>query len=189
MAGSAKIESHYKRLQRFFKGFEFSFAALLGFVRELFGLPEQLILTLDRTNWLFGKKNINFLTLGIAYKCVAFPILWTLLDKKGNSDETERIHRIRRLLSWSTLKARNLTLLMDREFIGKRWLADKILAAREWDGLHGVITNIKEDSPGSIIARYARLWKIEESFRINKHNLQMRPIFHYKPERIQAQSI
>lgn len=122
MAGSAKIESQYKRLQRFFTGFEFSFAALLGFVQELFGLPEQLILTLDRTNWLFGKKNINFLTLGIAYKRVALPILWTLLDKKGNSDETERINQIKRLLSWGIVKARSLTLLMDREFIGKRWL-------------------------------------------------------------------
>ena len=123
MAGSAKIESHYKRLQRFFGGFEFSFAALLSFVQELFGLPEQLILTLDRTNWLFGKKNINFLTLGIAYKRIALPILWTLLDKKGNSDEAERIDQIKRLLSWGIIKARNLTLLMDREFIGKRWLA------------------------------------------------------------------
>ena len=37
-----------------------------------------------------------------------------------------------------------------------------------------------------LIARYARLWRIEESFRINKHTLKMRPIFHFKPERIQA---
>ena len=58
--------------------------------------------------------------------------------------------------------------------------------AAMWDGLHGVISNIKDDSPESLIARYAKLWKIEESFRINKHTLQMRPIFHFKPERIHA---
>lgn len=63
---------------------------------------------------------------------------------------------------------------------------NKIAAAQEWDGLHGVITNIKEDSPQSIIARYARLWVIEESFRINKHTLEMRPIFHWVPPRIHA---
>jgi transposase len=63
---------------------------------------------------------------------------------------------------------------------------NKIAAAEEWDGLHGIITNIQEDSPQSLIARYARLWVIEESFRINKHTLEMRPIFHWAPPRIHA---
>lgn len=63
---------------------------------------------------------------------------------------------------------------------------NKVAMDAQWDGMHGVITNIKDDSAASIIARYCRLWVIEESFRINKHNLQMRPIFHWKPERIHA---
>lgn len=63
---------------------------------------------------------------------------------------------------------------------------NKIAVAEGWDGLHGVITNIFDDSPQSIIARYARLWVIEESFRINKHTLEMRPIFHWVPPRIHA---
>jgi transposase len=49
-----------------------------------------------------------------------------------------------------------------------------------------VITNLKEAPATSILERYARLWKIEESFRINKHTLSMRPIYHAKPERIKA---
>lgn len=63
---------------------------------------------------------------------------------------------------------------------------NKIAAAAEWDGLHGIITNIQEDTVQSLIARYARLWVIEESFRINKHTLEMRPIFHWAPPRIHA---
>jgi transposase len=71
---------------------------------------------------------------------------------------------------------------------------DKIILDEKWDGLHGVITNIKPEKKDgiiigtaiSIIQRYARLWVIEESFRINKHNLAMRPIYHFKPERIHA---
>jgi len=63
---------------------------------------------------------------------------------------------------------------------------DKIDLETEWDGLHGIITNIKKDSAVSLLGRYARLWKIEESFRINKHTLSMRPIYHFKPERIRA---
>ena len=52
--------------------------------------------------------------------------------------------------------------------------------------MHGVITNIKEDSKESIIARYASLWIIEDSFRVQKHLLKVRPIFHWKPNRIHA---
>lgn len=63
---------------------------------------------------------------------------------------------------------------------------NKIAAAEQWDGLHGVITNIQEDSPGALLARYAQLWLIEESFRVNKHTLKMRPIFHWAPPRIHA---
>jgi len=35
-----------------------------------------------------------------------------------------------------------------------------------------------------IIETYHTLWKIEESFRIMKSTLEVRPIFHWKPERI-----
>jgi transposase len=62
----------------------------------------------------------------------------------------------------------------------------KISEDTAWDGLHGVITNIKDGSHAAILSRYARLWKIEESFRLNKHTLSMRPIFHFKTERIHA---
>jgi transposase len=55
-----------------------------------------------------------------------------------------------------------------------------------WDGLHGVITNIQEATHAELLERYARLWKIEESFRLNKHTLSMRPIYHFKTERIHA---
>lgn len=62
----------------------------------------------------------------------------------------------------------------------------KVEEASHWDGLHGVITNITEKSPESLILRYSKLWIIEESFRINKHTLRMRPIFHWAPRRIEA---
>jgi transposase len=63
---------------------------------------------------------------------------------------------------------------------------NKIEDAAQWDGLHGIITNIPHDSPASLIARYAKLWIIEESFRVNKHTLEMRPIFHWALPRIHA---
>lgn len=87
---------------------------------------------------------------------------------------------------------------------------EKIAKDALWDGIHGIITNIKpnltkeeeaaqtqenrEETEEKVeraeaielIMRYGRLWKIEESFRLNKHTLSMRPIYHFKPERIKA---
>ena len=64
----------------------------------------------------------------------------------------------------------------------------KIKEDSRWDGLHGVITNAdpKTLSIQSALERYRDLWRIEEAFRINKHDLKMRPIFHHKPEHIKA---
>lgn len=57
-----------------------------------------------------------------------------------------------------------------------------------WDGIHGVITNAdkNEMSAQAALTRYRELWRIEEAFRLNKHDLKMRPIYHYKPERVKA---
>lgn len=55
-----------------------------------------------------------------------------------------------------------------------------------WDGLHGMITNAKEESAQELLNRYKDLWQIEEAFRINKTDLKMRPIFHWKRSRIEA---
>ena len=63
---------------------------------------------------------------------------------------------------------------------------NKVANSAQWDGLHGIITNIPDDSPESLISRYAKLWVIEESFRVNKHTLRMRPVFHWAPHRIHA---
>lgn len=55
-----------------------------------------------------------------------------------------------------------------------------------WDGLHGVITNDNEATAVQLLERYRGLWVIEESFRINKHTLEMRPIYHFTPRRIET---
>jgi len=37
-----------------------------------------------------------------------------------------------------------------------------------------------------LIHHYHGLWQVEESFRINKHDLRMRPVFHWTARRIRA---
>lgn len=63
---------------------------------------------------------------------------------------------------------------------------NKINADSIWDGMHGIITNIKNKEPRELISKYHNLWRIEEAFRINKHNLKMRPIYHWSPRRIHS---
>jgi transposase len=76
---------------------------------------------------------------------------------------------------------------LDEEKKGQAVLNEaKIEEDRRWDGLHGVITNDKVSKAIDLLARYRRLWVIEESFRINKHTLAMRPIYHFTPNRIKA---
>lgn len=63
---------------------------------------------------------------------------------------------------------------------------NKIQEDSLWDGLHGIITNTHESSAKDLLMRYKDLWQIEEAFRINKTDLKMRPIFHWKKSRIEA---
>jgi transposase len=63
---------------------------------------------------------------------------------------------------------------------------DKIANDAAWDGLHAIVTNDRTSSARELLASYRRLWVIEESFRTLKHGLAVRPIYHFKPERIAA---
>jgi transposase len=62
----------------------------------------------------------------------------------------------------------------------------KIKESARWDGLLGVITNMTDSAPEKLLMYYRGLWQIEESFRINKHDLKMRPIYHWSPHRVKA---
>jgi len=55
-----------------------------------------------------------------------------------------------------------------------------------WDGLHGMITNKKDLTATQVKEYYNQLWQIEENFRISKHDLRIRPIYHWTPKRIKA---
>ncbi len=117
----AKIESSYKRIQRFFRNFVIDFSMIAELLSKM--LPnknDKWILTSDRTNWKFGKININIFLLAIAYKGIAFPIFWIMLPKRGNSNTNERIQLLNLFLNkFSVDKIKYLT--GDREFLGKDW--------------------------------------------------------------------
>lgn len=73
-SSQANLDSRYKRIKIFFKEFTISFSLVSSWVIQFFGLTEQaLYLGMNRTNWLWGKSNINILMLSIVYKGIAIP--------------------------------------------------------------------------------------------------------------------
>jgi hypothetical protein len=58
--------------------------------------------------------------------------------------------------------------------------------ARALAGIKGYITNLPDPSAQFVIDAYHRLFQIEASFRMSKHDLAARPIYHHKRESIDA---
>jgi len=58
--------------------------------------------------------------------------------------------------------------------------------ARGLAGFKAYITNIDNPDAELVIGAYHQLWRIEQSFRMSKHDLQARPIYHHKRDSIEA---
>jgi transposase DDE domain len=65
---------------------------------------------------------------------------------------------------------------------------EALTRAKQLVGLKGYVTNIPITAmPGQeVIDAYHDLWNIEQSFRMSKHDLKARPIFHHQAEAIEA---
>jgi hypothetical protein len=61
-----------------------------------------------------------------------------------------------------------------------------IQKAAAWDGLHGVRTNLLKMSEADVLEQYRGLWQVEDCFRVSKHDLRVRPIYHWTESRIRA---
>lgn len=63
---------------------------------------------------------------------------------------------------------------------------EKLLQESQWDGLHGVFTNDRDLALEEILTQYRNLWHVEAAFRVNKHDLRVRPVYHWTPDRVRA---
>ena len=120
MQGRAKPDSHYKRCQRFLRFFDLPFAEIAKLVIKLLGITPPFVISIDRTDWYLGETPLNILMLSLVYKGVAFPLLWTVLEKKGCCDTAERIQlleKYRKLFGKDSIDF----VTADREFIGRDW--------------------------------------------------------------------
>ncbi len=74
-----------------------------------------------------GTTTVDILTLGAVHEGIAFPLVWTMLDRKGTSNTDERIDLMERFHKlFPNVEVRCLTT--DREFVGGDWLSYRRLA-------------------------------------------------------------
>lgn len=162
---------------------------------KLRNLPDKLKEeVLDLKNYKESKNDEMGLLIGtFEYKNRKLVVNYS--PKRAKKDSIDRQKSIERLEK-KLLKQKN-----PKEYLAKfgnsRYLkltgeakielnTEKIEAESKWDGLHGVITNAKNLDENEILNQYHNLWQVEQAFRITKHDLKVRPVYHWKPDRVKA---
>ena len=117
----AQSSSSLRRIQRFISSFSLDPDLITKLIFAILPIKTNLKLSIDRTNWQFGNFDINIFMLGIVYQGIAFPLLFTMLPKRGNSNSQERIDLLNRFIN---LFGKDVIdcVLADREFVGDKWM-------------------------------------------------------------------
>jgi hypothetical protein len=93
--GAVQTASTYRRLQRFFQFVRLPEDGSASLVARLVG-EGGWTLCLDRTCWQIGGTSVNILVLALCSRCHRVPLMWTVLDWRGNSGAPERIALMQR---------------------------------------------------------------------------------------------
>ncbi|MFI3292855.1 MAG: IS4 family transposase [Rikenellaceae bacterium] len=118
--GDRSSASSHRRIERFFAAYDLPINLIAKLIVSLLPTKPPFTLAMDRTHWKSATTDMNVLTLAICYRGVAFPVLFTMLPKAGNSSSAERIElmeRFKALFGEDSIER----LTADREFIGKDW--------------------------------------------------------------------
>lgn len=171
-------KSNIENLQQ--KGYEFILGARIKNETEAI---KKKVLALDLENGQSAIIRKGDLRLVISYS-----------DERAKKDRHNRDKGLRKLekqvktgrLTKASINNRGYNKFLKLE--GEIKVAidqEKLDLDRKWDGLKGYITNAKLDKD-QVIENYAHLWQIEKAFRIAKHDLRIRPVYHRLQRRIEA---
>ena len=145
---------------------------------------KQWILSLEKRDGVF-----NELQMGGGVRLIV-----GYSDKRAKKDRYNREKGVKRL--HKAYKSGNIT----KENINKRGYnkfleisdnvkvainAQKIAEDSKWDGLKGYLTNTSLPAK-EIHEQYTGLWVVESAFRVTKGTIEIRPMFHFTPRRIEA---
>lgn len=145
---------------------------------------KQWILSLEKQDGLFhelGKLPHSRLVVGYSHKRA----------KKDKYNRDKGIKRLKTAYKSGTITKENINkrgynkFLQLSEDVKAEINQDKISEDEKWDGLKGYITNTALP-PDEVYKQYNELWVIERAYRVTKGTLEMRPMFHFTPKRIEA---
>lgn len=145
---------------------------------------KQWILSLEKQDGLFhelGKLPHSRLVVGYSHKRA----------KKDKYNRDKGIKRLKTAYKSGTITKENINKRGYNKFlelsddVKVEINQDKISEDEKWDGLKGYITNTALP-PDEVYKQYSELWVIERAYRVTKGTLEMRPMFHFTPKRIEA---
>lgn len=130
-------------------------------------------------------------------KTITLPTGGTLIafhsGKRARKDERDRQKEIERIEKYikSTTKSQ-LTSRLKKPYVTISKACkleinlEKLNHEKRFDGFFGIQTNLEKINPKELLSTYRGLWQVEQTFRIAKSNLEIRPVFHYNTKRIRA---
>lgn len=150
----------------------------------------------DREGNLFRYKSLDYCNRFKADRVYELPeqLIVTYCAKRAKKDQADR----QRLISKAKLLLANKAKIKSSaKRGGKRyvketgnvdWAFDEEAIARDelFDGYYALQTSAENLSPQEVLTIYSDLWKIEESFRVMKSTLEVRPVFHWTESRIKG---
>jgi len=109
------------RIQDFFRQVELNYEQVALLLCLFLPRKGKVRLSIDRTEWDFGKCQVNILMVLASHGKVQVPLYWSLLDNRsGNSSTPDRMDVVDKCLR--LLGKRIGLLVADREFVGHKWL-------------------------------------------------------------------
>jgi len=159
--------------------------------KVLSSIPGQLIITWSKKRARKDAKDReNF--VAIAQKYIDNPSKMDAVMKKGgrqflkSADTVEAT--LQQKVETESGKKEKETNPKKQKRKTQQWLLneEKIQEDAAWDGYYAIETSRQTMKPGEILGAYHQLWKIEECFRVMKSHLEVRPVFHWKPKRIEG---
>jgi hypothetical protein len=117
-----KKECNEVRIQDFFRQAKLDYGQVAMLLCLFLPRKGKVRLSIDRTEWDFGKSQVNILMVLACHGKVQVPLYWELLDNKsGNSSTQDRIEVVGKCVQLLGSKRIGL-LVADREFVGHKWL-------------------------------------------------------------------
>ena len=116
-----RASSNETRIQDFFREVELDYEQIAVLLAVFLPRKGKLTLCIDRTEWDFGKCQVNILMIVVRCRQITVPLHWELLDNNsGNSGTDDRIKLLKKCIG--LLGSRISLFLGDRGFVGHKWL-------------------------------------------------------------------